>query len=112
MGVGTHLAKWRAKWRSRHAYGWRWSQRCKGLGGPGGDAGAEEVVVVGPDPRTEGECAGHRRPITRIAQRPGTGFLFEGRVDRLVEDGHVRLDGGEAGTDELITEAAVDTPSS
>ncbi len=39
----------------------------QGFGGPGGHAGAEEVIVVRPDPRVQGKGACHHRPVPGIA---------------------------------------------
>ena len=68
----------------------------KGGGGPGGDAGAEEVVVVGPNSGRKSESARYDRPVGGIARYTRQSLALEGGVNGCLDNRSIRLDGEEA----------------
>ena len=81
----------------------------QGVGGPGGNTGAEEVVVVGPDRGAQGEGGGHDWPVVGIAQGTLARFILKGGVDALIENDNVRPYGRKASFGQFCTECRLET---
>ena len=82
---------------------------AEAVGRPGRDAGAEEVVVVGPDRPTDRHRTRDDGPVVGVAERSFACDRLERAVGRLEQDRYRTTDGAETGAGYLDDGRPVET---